>query len=90
MEIKRIRRPWEKKSGERHNPDPFYQSSAWRKTRNAFISVNPRCVKCGDKAVVADHIVRIKDGGSPLDWSNLQPMCTPCHNKKDNNAGKRK
>jgi 5-methylcytosine-specific restriction endonuclease McrA len=78
-------------SHNRRNGDrSFYQSSAWTKTRNAFIAANPKCIQCGKPANVADHKVRIKDGGSALDWSNLQAMCSSCHNKKDNNAGKRK
>ena len=68
----------------------FYQTSAWRNTRNAFMAAHPYCIECGKPANVADHKIRIADGGSELDWSNLQPMCSSCHNKKDNNAGKRK
>jgi len=91
MEIKSISRPWVKKSshGARYNITGFYQSKAWRNTRNAFIAANPKCIECGQKATVADHKVRVNDGGAELDWSNLQPMCAKCHNKKDNNAGKK-
>lgn len=76
--------------GKRYNVTGFYQSKAWTKTRNAFIKANPKCIQCGGQANVADHKVRIADGGAKLDWSNLQAMCSKCHNKKDNNAGKRK
>jgi 5-methylcytosine-specific restriction endonuclease McrA len=89
MEIKSIKRYWIKETSHRHdcrNDREFnYQSKSWRSTRNAFIAANPRC-SCGEPATVADHIVRIKDGGDPYNWSNLQPMCKACHNKKDNNA----
>jgi 5-methylcytosine-specific restriction protein A len=79
------------RSHDRRNGDrSFYQSSAWRKTRNAFMAVHPNCIECGKPASVADHKIRVKDGGSALDWGNLQPMCASCHNKKDNNAGKKK
>lgn len=94
MEIKSIRRPWQKNTSASHRHDNRndrgfnYQSSVWRNTRNAFIAANPHC-KCGQKATVADHRVRIKDGGDPYAWSNLTPMCQSCHNKKDNNAGKK-
>jgi hypothetical protein len=38
MEIKRIRRPWEKPGtyGKRYNPDPFYQSQEWKRTKTSF------------------------------------------------------
>lgn len=32
MQINKIKRPWEKKAGHRPNPNPFYQSPAWKKT----------------------------------------------------------
>jgi 5-methylcytosine-specific restriction protein A len=91
MQIKSIKRPWEKDRDEhRHNnrsfDRQFYQSKEWRRVRNAFIAANPKCVQCGGPSNIADHIVRIKDGGDPLNWSNLQAMCSRCHNKKDNNA----
>lgn len=72
----------------RNGDRSFYQSPEWRKTRNAFIALNPRCVECGAIATVADHKIRVKDNGAKLDWSNLQALCASCHNKKDNNAGK--
>lgn len=90
MIINSNKRPWEKtgSQGKRHNPDPFYQSKQWRSTRNAFIQANRLCVVCGGQAEMVDHKVRIKEGGSRLDWSNLQSMCNKCHAKKDNNAGR--
>lgn len=95
MEIKQLKRPWIKGTGthrhdNRNDREFNYQSSVWRNTRNAFIAANPYCIECGEKATVADHKVRIKEGGDPYNWSNLSPMCSKCHNKKDNNAGKRK
>lgn len=39
MEIKRIKRPWEKNThsqGKRYNPDPYYQSQSWKNNRKAF------------------------------------------------------
>lgn len=61
-----------------------YQSKLWRNTRNAFIKANPKC-ECGAPATVADHKVRIKDGGEPYNWTNLSPKCKKCHDSKDNN-----
>lgn len=95
MIIKEANRPWIKNTGtHRHNNRNDrgfnYQSKQWTQTRNAFIAANPLCVQCGAKATVCDHFVRIKDSGDPYDWSNLRAMCAACHNKKDNNASKKR
>lgn len=89
MKIESIKRPWVKDEGHRHNhrgDRSFYQTASWRNTRNAFMKQHPNCVECGKTAHVCDHKVRIAEGGSELDWNNLQAMCHSCHNKKDNNA----
>lgn len=43
MEIKSIKRPWEKKvkQGNRYNRDPFYHTSEWRSTRTTFFASEP-------------------------------------------------
>lgn len=93
MQIKSVKRPWIKEESHRHshrNDRGFnYQSKAWTTTRNAFIKANPVC-KCGKPANVADHRVRVKENGDPYAWSNLQALCSSCHNKKDNNASKKR
>lgn len=93
MKINSIKRPWNDNESHRHNhrrgDRSFYQSKAWKNTRDAFIRANPKCIGCGGVANVADHRVRIKDGGDPIAWSNLQAMCSKCHNSKDNNAGRK-
>jgi len=55
----------------------------WKRTRRAFIRVNPTCVACGKPATDVDHI----DGLGPhgphgYDWANLQALCRSCHSKK--------
>lgn len=91
MKIEPTSRPWIKsKSYGSTTKNPFYNSTAWRTLRNAFIKANPKCIECGQPATVADHKVRIKEGGAPLDPNNLQAMCQSCHNRKDNNVTKRK
>jgi 5-methylcytosine-specific restriction protein A len=65
----------------------FYQSVAWRALRAAFLHQHPVCCRCEARgvivaAVVADHILPIKDGGARLDEANLQALCVPCHNSK--------
>jgi len=38
MQTKPIKRPWERQGhGIRYNPDSFYQSTIWKRTRAAFI-----------------------------------------------------
>ena len=64
-----------------------YGSSAWKKLRTAFKRANPLCQMCQDKGIVmqgntVDHITPINQGGDPYAWSNLQTLCTSCHNSK--------
>ncbi len=65
----------------------FYQSAAWRAVRAAFLREHPVCVRCEGRgrlvaAVVADHVLPLKDGGARFDWTNLQALCVSCHNSK--------
>jgi 5-methylcytosine-specific restriction protein A len=58
----------------------FYHSAVWRKVSRAFKSCHPICAVCGrEPTQEIDHIVRLKDGGLPYDWSNLQGLCSSCH-----------
>lgn len=43
MEIKSIKRPWEKSNnfGKKYDPDPFYQSAEWKNTRTRFLIAKP-------------------------------------------------
>lgn len=66
---------------------PFYQSTAWRKTRAAFLRDNVLCVMCTARGIVTaantvDHIVPIRQGGDPYAFENLQQLCQSCHNSK--------
>ena len=65
----------------------FYQSAAWRAVRAAFLRDHPLCVQCAARgrvvaAVVADHVVPIKDGGARFDTTNCQALCISHHNAK--------
>lgn len=62
--------------------DPFYQSIAWRCTRQAILRRDCyRCTwvedgqRCTARAVVVDHIVARSAGGAPLDPANLRGLC---------------
>jgi 5-methylcytosine-specific restriction protein A len=57
--------------------------SAWRKTREAFLAVNPWCCVpgCTERASHVDHKRTRRSGGSD-DWSNLQGLCWSHHSQK--------
>ena len=63
--------------------DKFYHSKEWKRVRGLKLKHSPVCEECKEKpAVIVDHIVEIKDGGSKLDIDNLQSLCRACHNTK--------
>lgn len=66
----------------KHSNNPFYKSSAWIKTRTAFIARYPACKQCGAKGVVVDHVQALSMGGDPFDWANLQTLCRACDQTK--------
>lgn len=64
--------------------EPFYQSRAWR---SLIASIKRErgnwCERCGSThRVIGDHIVELKDGGAPLDPSNIELLCQAHHNAK--------
>lgn len=85
-------RPWRNKNDNkaqsgRKADSSFYHTSSWRRLSKSFREDNPLCEECKQKgrivpSSVADHIVRIEDGGNPLDRDNLQALCHRCHNRK--------
>ena len=75
----------------------FYQSAQWRAVRAAFLREHALCGACAARgrvvaAVVADHVVPVKDGGARYDWANLAALCVADHNAKTarETAAKRK
>ncbi len=79
------KRPWIAQSDKQiwGNPEHqrIYKSSRWRRVREIVLSEDPLC-ECGSIATVVDHIKPIQQGGSVWSESNLQSLCTNCHNKK--------
>lgn len=71
-------------------PDPYYQSPEWRGKdglRERILKrANYRCqavwdgLICGKPAVVADHIVRRRDGGADSE-ANGRALCKTCDNR---------
>lgn len=61
--------------------DPFYGSSSWKKSRDAYLkSVGYRCQRCGSvDRVTVHHKIPRKQGGSDS-ASNYLALCQACHN----------
>ncbi len=73
----------------------FYFSSAWEKTRAAFLQSRSglceRCLANGEiaPAKIVHHKIYLtsKNIGNPeiaLAWDNLEALCQDCHNKEHN------
>lgn len=67
--------------------DPYYLSD----THRAWVALvrrkaGYRCEKCGcqDPPLYADHVIELRDGGSPTDPFNGQLLCSRCHTIKTN------
>ena len=63
----------------------FYGSAAWKAIRlEVQRECRRTCQRCGmaDTRIYVDHIVELRDGGAPLERSNLMGLCAPCHAKK--------
>jgi 5-methylcytosine-specific restriction protein A len=75
--------------------DLLYRTSAWRRLRRQVLQAEPLCRICkrdegrAVPAVVVDHIVPVKQGGSFWSIGNLQPLCNRCHEAKSHAEGSR-
>lgn len=72
----------------------FYNSTLWKGIRKKHLALEPFCRECMKegrivKAVIVDHIVPIKKGGSRYDEENLQSLCWNCHSRKSVEEGSR-
>ena len=62
-----------------------YGGEAWKKLRKAYRMANPLCEVCKDNgrfmpAVLIHHKLPLREGGTN-EWSNLQSLCSACHEK---------
>ena len=69
-------------------PDGPKQPEAWYRTpqhvawsRAVKERAGYQCERCGERALYADHITEIKDGGT-WELSNGQALCASCHTSK--------
>ena len=65
--------------------DPYYRGPEHKDwSRQVIANAQGCCQRCNKTGLVliADHIVEINDGGSPLDLDNGQALCLGCHNIK--------
>lgn len=65
----------------------IYNTAAWSRLSKKKRTVDPFCEQCledgrYEQADVVDHIVELKDGGKPYEWSNFRSLCHRCHNVK--------
>ena len=70
--------------------DSFYNSPEWRALIEAIVRQRGR--SCQDPAhdrtkastgrVFGDHVIELRDGGRPLDRSNILLRCGSCHSRK--------
>ena len=71
----------------------FYDSTAWRKTREAYIkSVFGLCERCGKPGKVVHHKTEltptnINDFNISLSFNNLELLCQDCHNAEHHSVG---
>lgn len=70
------------KGGKYRATNPFYWSEVWRATRRTQIDIEPLCRRCDVLGQEVDHIVPIEQGGAPLEFDNLQTLCSKCHRIK--------
>jgi 5-methylcytosine-specific restriction endonuclease McrA len=67
--------------------DPFYSSPAWIALRDRVRrEAGGRCQASGcgraERRMFVDHIVELKDGGAPLDRTNVWLLCASHHSLK--------
>jgi len=56
--------------------------AAWRECRARFLKAHPVC-ECGAVANEVDHILSVRTHPElRLTWSNLRPLCKPCHSRR--------
>ena len=66
---------------QRDRDQQLHKTAEWNSFRKRFLSVNPECYCCGDRALVVDHIEPSKGRKDVFErTANHIPMCVICHN----------
>lgn len=66
----------------------FYRSSAWRRTRAAYLETRHHiCERCGRPASIVHHrhhidANNVDDTSITLNPDNLEALCQECHNRE--------
>jgi 5-methylcytosine-specific restriction protein A len=74
----------------------FYNSKAWRQTREHYLSEHPFCEMCEEKNMLSpghyvDHIQpALERPDLRLSWNNLQTLCISCNAKKTSGQANKK
>ena len=94
------RKQYSKKYNARRDPKylTFYRSKAWKMTsKTKLVEVRYKCEArlegCTRLAVEVHHIkpIQTEEGWNErLEWSNLEAVCTACHNRRHPEKFKRK
>ena len=84
-------KPIKYKSESREHTSDFYNSVAWRRLRNTFLSTHPICYECCQHGHVvpaehAHHLIPFMSGKTEeerwnlfLKESNIRMLCSKCH-----------
>ena len=82
---KQLRVPWNKASPKRERrSDERYHTHRWTKFSRWYRKTFPVCRECGNAAEVVDHIIPARqiEAERFYDVTNMQPLCSRCHNRK--------
>lgn len=96
---RRFESPVKRKPYQDSQDNKFYGSPIWKRLRHLQKTRKPFCEVCEVKGIytdcsdgnnngIADHVIRILDGGHPYDERNLFTLCKRCHNIKSNMEGR--
>jgi 5-methylcytosine-specific restriction endonuclease McrA len=65
--------------------DPHYLTPEHQQWRTAVLDrAGHKCEGCGrtNTRLFADHVVELRDGGAPLEFTNGRALCGACHTRK--------
>jgi len=61
----------------------LYHSKRWERTSKRYRQRHPLCARCRRPAALVHHVQTIEARPDlAFDWSNLEALCSDCHNKE--------